>query len=105
MEYIFKIGSFGLRWYSTLIAIGLLVGAWVATIEAKRRNENPDHVFNILILALPLALIGARAYHVIDLWGEFYSKDPIRVFLINEGGIGIYGAMAGAILAVGICWK
>lgn len=105
MEYIFKIGNFGLRWYSTLIAIGLLVGAWVATIEAKRRGEKPDHVFNILILALPLALIGARAYHVIHQWSAIYSHDPVSVLFVNRGGIGIYGAVVGAILAVAIYCK
>jgi phosphatidylglycerol:prolipoprotein diacylglycerol transferase len=107
MEYIFHIGRFGLRWYSVLIATGLLVGAWVASIEAKRRGESPDHVYNALLLALPLALIGARAYHVIDKWNEIYKYDPFRVLLINEGGIGIYGAVAGSILALAIYtrWK
>ena len=107
MEFIFKLGPFGLRWYSVLIATGLLVGSWVASIEAKRRGERADHVYNILLIALPLALIGARAYHVIDKWSELYSHDPVRVFLINEGGIGIYGAVAGAILGVAIYtrWK
>ena len=107
MEFIFKIGAFGLRWYSVLIAAGLLLGSWVASIEAKRRGETTDHVYNILLVALPLALIGARLYHVIDKWGEIYSHDPFRVLLINEGGIGIYGAVAGAIIGIAIyCrWK
>ena len=107
MEYIFKIGSFGLRWYSVLIATAMLVGAWVASIEARRRSQDSEHVYNILLVALPLALIGARTYHVIDKWNEIYKHDPFRVILINEGGIGIYGAVAGCLLAVWIYtrWK
>lgn len=107
MEYIFEIGNFGLRWYSFLIAVGLMVGAWVASIEAKDWGERTEHVYNILILALPLALIGARTYHVVHLWSEVYSKDPVRIFFLNEGGIGIYGAIAGSILAVVVYtrWK
>ena len=105
MEYIFKLGAFGLRWYSVLIAAGVIMGTWVASIEAKRRNESTDHVFNIVLLALPLALIGARTYHVIDQWNIVYKHDPFRVLLINEGGIGIYGAVAGGILAVFIYCK
>ncbi len=106
-EYVFKVGGFGLRWYSALVAIGVAMGAWAATFEARRRNESTDHVFNILLISLPLALIGARAYHVIDLWSETYSRDLPRIFLINEGGIGIYGAVAGSILGVFIYtrWK
>ena len=105
MEDILEIGNFGLRWYSFLIAGGLLAGAWIASIEAKGWGEWADHVYNIVILALPLSLIGARAYHVVDKWGEIYSNDPARVFLINEGGIAIYGAVAGSILAVFIYTK
>ena len=107
MEYIFEIGDFGLRWYSTLVALGLAMGAWVATIEAKRKGIDEDHVFGLLLIALPLSLIGARAYHVIDQWNEIYTHDPARVFLINEGGIAIYGAVIGAIAGVAIYswWK
>ena len=107
MEYIFEIGSFKLRWYSTLIALGLLAGAYVATIEARRRGEDHAHVVNALLLALPLSLIGARAYHVIDKWNEIYSSNPADIIRIDEGGIGIYGAVAGAILAMVIYtrWK
>lgn len=100
MEYIFEIGAFKLRWYSTLIAIGLMVGAYVAARDAKRRGENHDHAYNILLLALPLSLIGARIYHVIHKWNDIYRDDWVRIFLLNEGGIGIYGAIAGSILAV-----
>jgi len=100
LEYIFEIGAFKLRWYSMLVAAGFLVGAYVAVTEAKRRGDDHNHVYNILLLALPLALIGARAYHVVDLWDEIYRDDLGRIILINEGGIGIYGAIAGSILAV-----
>jgi phosphatidylglycerol:prolipoprotein diacylglycerol transferase len=107
MEYIFETDVFSLRWYSFLVAMGLLAGAWLATVEARRRGDASEHVYNQLLLALPLALIGARAYHVIDEWNAVYSHDVSRVFLINEGGIGIYGAVAGSILAVVIYtrWK
>jgi len=107
MEYMFETDVFSLRWYSFLVAMGLLAGAWLATVEANRRGELKDHVYNLLLIALPLSLIGARAYHVIDEWRNVYSHDIGRVFLINEGGIGIYGAIAGSILAVMIYtrWK
>jgi len=107
VEYIFEVGGFGLRWYSTLVALGLGLGAWLATTEAKRRNEDTNHVFNLLLIALPTSLIGARAYHVIDQWNEIYSRDVLRVIQINEGGIGIYGAVIGAIVGLGIYtrWK
>ena len=99
MEYIFKTGGFGLRWYSFLVAVGLALGTMTAYFEAKRRGEETEEVFNALLIAVPFAIIGARIYHVIHEWG-FYSDHPSRILRIDEGGIGIYGAVIGSVLAM-----
>jgi phosphatidylglycerol:prolipoprotein diacylglycerol transferase len=89
------IGSLEIRFYSIMILSGLLAGVLLAQREAQRIKENPDHVINIAVLGAVLALIGARLYHVIDKWA-FYSQNPGRIVAIWNGGIGIYGAIAGA---------
>ena len=88
---------FGLeiRFYSLLILTGLLAGIVLAQYEAKRLGENPDHVLNIAVLGVVFGLIGARLYHVIDLW-SYYSQNIVEIFLLRAGGIGIFGAIAGA---------
>ena len=88
---------FGLeiRYYSLAILAGLLAGIVLAQFEAKRLGENPDHVLNIAVLGVVFGLIGARLYHVIDLW-SFYSENPGQIFVLRAGGIGIFGAIAGA---------
>ena len=88
---------FGLeiRFYSLMILAGLLAGIVLAQFEAKRLGENPDHVLNIAVLGVVFGLIGARLYHVIDLW-SFYSENPGQIFVLRAGGIGIFGAIAGA---------
>ncbi|MBI2846805.1 MAG: prolipoprotein diacylglyceryl transferase [Chloroflexi bacterium] len=104
MEVAFRIGPLIIRWYSLLIIAGILLGGYIATLEAKRRGENPDHVSGILVLAIPLALIGGRLYHVISSW-SYYSQYPSLIPQAWRGGLGIYGAVAGAILAVAIYTK
>jgi len=105
----FKIGSFSITWYSILIIIATLVGIYVAMKEAKRRGENPDDVLTMMVIALPLGIIGARLYHVISSWA-FYSQNPRLIFAIWEtgGGLGIYGVIAGGLIALVIFtrhWK
>ncbi len=92
---------FGLeiRYYSLMILAGLLAGIFLAQREARRFGENPDHVLNIAVLGVVFGLIGARLYHVIDLW-SFYSQNPGQVFVFRAGGIGIFGAIAGAAFAL-----
>ena len=55
---------------------------------------------NIAVLGSVSGLIGARIYHVVDRWNEVYVHDPIRVFAVWNGGIGIFGAIAGSALAL-----
>ena len=94
------IGALELRWYSVMILSGLLAGIVLAQREAKRLGEDPAHVVNIAVLGAVAGLIGARTYHVVDRWNEVYVHDPVTVFYIWNGGIGIFGAVAGSALAL-----
>jgi phosphatidylglycerol:prolipoprotein diacylglycerol transferase len=93
-------------WYGIITVACILVGCFVATLEAKRRGQNPEHIWNGLILVIIFGLIGARLYHVISspqglMRGfEYYRQHPVEIFMIRQGGLGIFGAIAGGILAV-----
>jgi phosphatidylglycerol:prolipoprotein diacylglycerol transferase len=79
---------------------GVFAGGLLAHYEMKRRGQDPAHIWNILALGVVLGLIGARLYHVIDLWNEYYSQNPGEIIAIWHGGQGIYGALIGALLAL-----
>lgn len=104
METAFRIGSLEIHWYGILIATGVMAAITVAFIEAKRRGEEASHVGNMAVLVIPLGIIGARLYHVIDDWG-FYSRHPVEV--IGGQGLGIFGALIGGALGLVIYtrWK
>lgn len=91
-------------WYGILIVTGALVGAWLASLEAKRRGMDPDHVWNALLLALILGVVGARAYHVVSVLAQGdplgYLNDPLTMINPRTGGLGIYGAVAGGMLGL-----
>jgi len=93
-------------WYGVIVVFCILIGSYVAAIEAKRRGQNPDHIWNGLILVIIFGLIGARLYHVISspqglVRGfDYYLQHPVEIFMIRQGGLGIFGAVAGGLLAV-----
>ena len=45
--YVFKIGNFGVRWYSLLILIGVIVGILLIEKEGKKFNISKDFLFNM----------------------------------------------------------
>ncbi|MBM4456153.1 MAG: prolipoprotein diacylglyceryl transferase [Chloroflexi bacterium] len=104
-----KIGPFAVHWYGLLIVIGAVIAAWIATKEARRRGEDPEHAWNLLTWCLILGIIGARAYHVFSTpvgnfagWA-YYREHPIEAIAFWNGGfrgLAIYGAVAGGVLAV-----
>ena len=104
MEIAFEIGPFKVAWYGIFISLGVVMAVLVASWEAKRRGESVDHLLNALLLILPLGIIGARLYHVIDQW-SFYMQNP--GLIIGGRGLGIFGAVIGG--AVGLIiytkWK
>jgi phosphatidylglycerol:prolipoprotein diacylglycerol transferase len=95
----FRIGPIAIAWYGILIVVSAMVAALLAEREAKRRGENPEHVWNALLLCLILGMVGARLYHVISSL-DYYRQYPLEIFNTRHGGLAIYGAVAGGALAV-----
>ena len=101
---LFGIQGLNIAWYGVIIACGLLLGIWLASYRAKKRGWSSDLVLDFILLAVPLAIIGARAYYVAFEW-EYFSAAPAKIIAINEGGLAIYGAVIGGFLAAFIFSK
>jgi phosphatidylglycerol:prolipoprotein diacylglycerol transferase len=95
------IGPLAVRFYSLLILTGIGAGIFIAQREARRYGDDPEHVVNLAMIGALFAIIGARLYHVFDRneWPR-YSANPVEIIKIWNGGIGIFGALAGAILGL-----
>lgn len=95
----FSIGSKPIYWYGIIIAAGFLLAVYYAMRRADQFGLTQDNIIDMLICAVPLAIIGARAYYCLFSW-NLYKDDPIRVLYIWEGGLAIYGGVIGA--AIGL---
>lgn len=104
----FRIGPLVIHWYGLLIVTGALLGAVIASREAERRGEDPEHAWNVLTLCLLFGIIGARLYHVFSspvgsIGWDYYRSHPIEIIAFWHGGfagLGIFGAVAGGVMAV-----
>jgi len=95
----FTIGSFEIRFYGLIIALGLVL----AVVYSLRRREqfglSEDDLMDGVLWIAPFAIVCARLYYCAFEW-DMYKDNPISILYIWEGGIAIYGAVIGA--AIGI---
>ena len=94
-----QLGSISIRWYAIFIVSGLLLAVYLAMKEAPRRKIIPDDILDFILIAFPLAIIGARVYYVIFDW-SYYANQPLsEIVAIWNGGLAIYGGLiTGAIV-------
>ncbi|WP_017756394.1 prolipoprotein diacylglyceryl transferase [Calidifontibacillus oryziterrae] len=92
-----ELGPITIYWYGVIIAFGALLGLWIATKESVRRGLPKETFVDLVIIAIPVAILAARAYYVIFKW-EYYSQNPGDIIKIWEGGIAIHGGLIGAFL-------
>src|SRR6266545_7547282 len=103
---ILNIGHFALRWYSLILLIAIGVGIWLTAREAERRGFKKDDIYDTAVWIVIGGLIGARLFHVLDHWSHEYALNPIRAFYIWEGGLAIWGAILGGLIAAALLsWK
>lgn len=92
-----ELGPLSIHWYGIIIGTGLLLGLYIATNEAVKRGLQKEVFTDLVLWAVPIALICARIYYVIFNW-SYYSQHPDEIIAIWKGGIAIHGALIGAIV-------
>lgn len=97
-EVAFSIGSFQVRWYGIIIAIGFLLAVLYASRSVKKMNIDMDRLIDVIIVGLIGGIVGARLYYVIFFPGTKYRDNPMEIFKIHEGGLAIYGGLIGAVV-------
>ncbi|MBP3654363.1 MAG: prolipoprotein diacylglyceryl transferase [Oscillospiraceae bacterium] len=90
--------------YGVAIALGFLLAIIYCAKRADKFGLTEDNIYDVILWALPIGIIGARAYYVIFNF-DLYAGEPITsLFAIWEGGLAIYGGIiAGVTTAAIVC--
>ena len=97
--YAVNIGSFPVYLYGMVIALGLLLAVLYTSRYHRRLDISMDEVYDLLIFALPTAIVFARLYYVVFNF-DLYRDDLLGILRIRDGGLAIYGGVIGAVLAL-----
>lgn len=87
-----KLGPIAIHWYALIIMTGVALAVYLASKEGPKKKISADDVTDFILVAFPLAILGARLYYVIFEW-SYYSKHLNEIFAIWNGGLAIYGGL------------
>ena len=93
----FSILGLQIYWYGILIAVAISLAALLAVRDSEKYDLHPNNILDLLLFALPAAIIGARLYYVIFSWPN-YKNNLLSIFNIHQGGLAIYGGVIAAII-------
>ena len=102
-RYLFKIGSFELRWYSLAYLAGIVLGYWHLTRMMKApgsplAQRHADDLFFYCTLGI---ILGGRLGYALFYSPDFYLlKHPLELAKLWEGGMSFHGGVIGVLLAI-----
>ncbi|CAC9073448.1 prolipoprotein diacylglyceryl transferase [Staphylococcus aureus] len=94
----FNFGPLSVRWYGIIIAVGILLGYFVAQRALVKAGLYKDTLVDIIFYSALFGFIAARIYFVIFQW-PYYAENPGEIIKIWHGGIAIHGGLIGGFIA------
>ncbi len=84
-------------WYGIIIASGLLLAVFLCCRWGPRFGVNADQITDMMLFAVPAALVAIRAYYVIFNLDAYRTADGGldwgAILRYSDGGLAIYGAI------------
>jgi len=93
----FEIFGIPIRWYGLIITAGMVVGILLCLRQIRKQGENEEWFLDMLLLAIPVGLLGARLYYVVFNWSQ-YAGDWRNALNFRQGGMAIHGGVVGGLL-------
>ncbi len=94
---VWHLGWIPLRAYALFILIGVIAALFIGNKRWSDRGGEPGVIFDIALWAILFGLAGGRLYHVLTDWTTYFGPGGaglMAAFKIQEGGLGIWGAVA-----------
>ncbi len=96
---VWHLGRIPIRAYALCILLGIVAASLITEARLRRRGAPPWMVLDIAVWAVPFGIVGARIYHVItspdNYFGSGPDASPVNALYVWNGGLGIWGAVAG----------
>jgi len=93
---VFRAANYSLVW---LVCCGRhFGGAGGGAVFGRRRQINPDHIYDLAVGLVLSGILGARLYEVLLINPGYYGRNPAAIIKIWQGGLAIHGAIIGGLM-------
>jgi phosphatidylglycerol:prolipoprotein diacylglycerol transferase len=102
------LGFFDLRWYSLAYLAGIFVGYWYLLKLLKQPGAPMArrHADDLVFYAALGIILGGRIGYVLFYNLPYYSRHPVDVLKLWDGGMSFHGGLVGTILGIlYLAWK
>jgi phosphatidylglycerol:prolipoprotein diacylglycerol transferase len=99
----FPSGPFSIKPFGTLVAIGVYLGSYLATRQAKRLGLSDRVMTSFITWVVGIGFLGGHMLDVIFYYPGQVLRDPLSLFRIWEG-LSSFGGFTGAVIG-GFLWK
>jgi len=84
-------------WYGVIITAGLVLAVCLCIRWGKRFGISEDNIIDLMLWAVPIALVAIRVYYVVFNLGMYKKADGSldwgAILRYGDGGLAIYGAI------------
>ncbi len=97
---ILDLGPLTIHTYGLLLALAFIAGIWLASRNAARAQLNPDAIWNLGLIIIFSALVGAKLLLFVSDY-SYYSQNPREIFslaTLRSSGV-YYGGLLLALVA------
>lgn len=101
------LGFLKIHWYGIILTLGMILASYVSALNARWNGQDPAVVWDGVLIVIGLGLVGARLYHVFSSPNDgsgsgwaYYRQNPLQILAIWQGGLGIFGGLAGGIIGI-----
>ena len=96
-----------IKTYALCLLAGIIVAGIITSRRLTARGGEPGVVLDIMLWCVPLGIVGARAWHVLTHYNDYFGpgKDPMTALYIWQGGVAIFGAILGGAIGVFIACR
>src|SRR5688572_6034678 len=88
-----SMGPLEIRWYGIMMALSMMLAAWIAAALLKKAGRKGDLVWDGLVWIIFFGVLGARLVYVLTNLDDYRGLPLWHMLAVWEGGLSFHGGI------------